>query len=133
MDPRPGPVEVVVLNGKGNGHGSGDGNGTGAPARVESMPVIATAADSGAARGDQTRPSGVDGDVATEIAQWRARLREGRNEAAEVVTVVERRLAEHGQTPALLRVLGEAYLRLGRSDLAAAQFRAASARRVRRA
>jgi hypothetical protein len=125
-----GPLELIVLNG--NGHAPGEPVGATADNRVAALTTVAPAANDGAARTERQRPAAPDPDVAGEIAQWRARLREGRNEAAEVITLVEQRLAAGNGDPALNRVLGEAYLRLGRSDLAAAQFRAATARRVRR-
>jgi hypothetical protein len=127
------PGMVDAAGNLSNGHGSNGAGGARVEDRVSAMPALVAAGDANAGGADRARQAVADPELATEIAQWRSRLREGRNEAAEVASTIERRLADGGHDPALLRVLGEAYLRLGRSDLAAAQFRAASARRVRRA
>ena len=98
---------------------------------LRALPLVAVAA--GGTDLSRTRPAAADPEVAAEISRWRERLRLGRSEAEAVATEVEQRVAAGGSQTTYLRVLGEAYLKLGRSDLAAQQFRAASARRARRA
>jgi hypothetical protein len=94
------------------------------------LPLVAVAA--GGTDLPRARPVAVDPEVTAEITRWRERLRQGQSEAEAVAAEVEQRVATGGSQTTYLRVLGEAYLKLGRSDLAAQQFRAASARRARR-
>jgi Flp pilus assembly protein TadD len=63
----------------------------------------------------------------------RVRLIESESAASEVAEMLEAAIAQGYTEPLALRVLGEAYLRLGRTEQAAAQFRQAmlARRRVR--
>jgi Tfp pilus assembly protein PilF len=57
--------------------------------------------------------------------EMRLRLVESREAAQEVATALETAIAHGYGEPLALRVLGEAYLRLGKTEQAAAQFRQA--------
>lgn len=68
-----------------------------------------------------------------DLTAMRVRLIESESAAAEIASTLEAALARGDADPLALRVLGEAYLRLGRTEQAAAQFRQAmlARRRVR--
>jgi hypothetical protein len=67
-----------------------------------------------------------------DLVEMRERLKLGPDEAAAVAAELEAEIAAGRLGPLLARVLGEAYLKLGRADQAAAQFRQAIALRGRR-
>jgi Tfp pilus assembly protein PilF len=68
-----------------------------------------------------------------DLTAMRVRLIESESAAAEIASTLEAAVAQGDTDPLALRVLGEAYLRLGRTEQAAAQFRQAmlARRRVR--
>jgi hypothetical protein len=66
-----------------------------------------------------------------DLMTMRVRLLDEPAAAGEIAEQLERVLAEGLQDPLALRVLGEAYLKLGRVEQAAAQFRQAMAARQR--
>ncbi|MEA2587051.1 MAG: hypothetical protein QOF33_5136, partial [Thermomicrobiales bacterium] len=68
-----------------------------------------------------------------DLTAMRVRLIESESAASEVAEMLEAAIAQGYTEPLALRVLGEAYLRLGRTEQAAAQFRQAmlARRRVR--
>jgi hypothetical protein len=68
-----------------------------------------------------------------DLTAMRVRLIESETAAAEIASTLESAIADGDADPLALRVLGEAYLRLGRTEQAAAQFRQAmlARRRVR--
>ncbi|MER3437630.1 MAG: hypothetical protein C4346_08600, partial [Chloroflexota bacterium] len=72
-------------------------------------------------------------ELGLDLMEMRLRLIESREAAQEVATVLETAIAQGYGEPMALRVLGEAYLRLGKTEQAAAQFRQAmlGRRRVR--
>jgi hypothetical protein len=68
-----------------------------------------------------------------DLTRMRIRLIESESAAAEIASTLETAIARGDAEPLTLRVLGEAYLRLGRTEQAAAQFRESmlARRRVR--
>lgn len=68
-----------------------------------------------------------------DLTRMRIRLIESESAAAEIASTLEDAIARGDTEPLTLRVLGEAYLRLGRTEQAAAQFRESmlARRRVR--
>jgi hypothetical protein len=94
--------------------------------QVISMPVTA-ANDPAAITGGLSEEERID------LMTMRVRLIEDAESAEEVARALEAALARGMNDPLALRVLGEAYLKLGRTEQAAAQFRQAmlARRRVR--
>jgi Tfp pilus assembly protein PilF len=70
-------------------------------------------------------PNGID------LTAMRVRLIESESAAAEIASTLEAVIGRGDTDPLALRVLGEAYLRLGRTEQAAAQFRQAMLARRR--
>jgi Tfp pilus assembly protein PilF len=66
-----------------------------------------------------------------DLTAMRVRLIESESAAAEIASTLETAIAQGDGDPLVLRVLGEAYLRLGRTEQAAAQFRQAMLARRR--
>jgi cytochrome c-type biogenesis protein CcmH/NrfG len=66
-----------------------------------------------------------------DLTAMRVQLIESETAATEIATTLETAIAEGFGDPLALRVLGEAYLRLGRTEQAAAQFRQAMLARCR--
>src|SRR5262249_28457933 len=66
-----------------------------------------------------------------DLTAMRVRLIESESTAAEIASTLEAAIGEGDGDPLALRVLGEAYLRLGRTEQAAAQFRQAMLARRR--
>jgi hypothetical protein len=64
-------------------------------------------------------------ELGLDLMEMRLRLVESREAAQEVATALETAIAHGYGEPLSLRVLGEAYLRLGKTEQAAAQFRQA--------
>ncbi|GIW03773.1 MAG: hypothetical protein KatS3mg059_0393 [Thermomicrobiales bacterium] len=64
-------------------------------------------------------------ELGLDLMAMRLRLIESREAAQEVATALETAIAQGYSEPLALRVLGEAYLRLGKTEQAAAQFRQA--------
>ena len=99
------------------------------PAR-EPAPELAPVAV--AARATPATATVDPGDYGLNLVELRERLKQGRDEAEAVAAELESAIAAGRMGPLLARVLGEAYLKLGRGDQAAAQFRQAIALRGRR-
>jgi Tfp pilus assembly protein PilF len=66
-----------------------------------------------------------------DLMAMRVRLLEDESAAREIADTLEAAIADGVQTPLALRVLGEAYLKLGMVERAAAQFRQAMLTRRR--
>lgn len=97
-------------------------------------PVFAAAGANGVTNGPSNgwaNAEGQDGDL--DLAAMRAQLIESEDAATKVAKTLEAAIARGYPDSLALRVLGEAYLRMGRTEQAAAQFREAmmARRRVR--
>jgi Tfp pilus assembly protein PilF len=90
------------------------------PPVVEAAPVAEAEPASGP--GEQPQP---------DLMAMRVRLIEDESSAREIADTLEAAIADGLQTPLALRVLGEAYLKLGMVERAAAQFRQAMLTRRR--
>jgi hypothetical protein len=71
--------------------------------------------------------------IRTDLMGMRIRLIEEDGSAQEIAEMLEQAVGNGLQTPLALRVLGEAYLKLGMVERAAAQFRQAMLNRRRSA
>jgi Tfp pilus assembly protein PilF len=91
---------------------------------VITRPRLATV-DGEAVAAPPAAPNGFD------LTAMRVRLIESESAAAEIASTLESAIGEGDGDPLALRVLGEAYLRLGRTEQAAAQFRQAMLARRR--
>jgi hypothetical protein len=100
------------------------GDGFGATATVTAARPVLTTID-----GDRATRR-VEGDR-LDLTELRVRLIESEEAASEIAAVLETAIGQGYPDPLALRVLGEAYLRLGRTEQAAAQFRQAMLARRR--
>lgn len=126
---------ALLANGRLHGHGSLLHTHLNRPTGpVPREPVALTVATVAAplASVPVTSAVAVDETHGLDVAAMRDRLKGDAAAASEVATTLEAAIAAGASSPLVLRVLGEAYLKLGRGEQAAAQFRMAMSLRGRR-
>jgi len=96
------------------------------------MPSAMVGAATNGAAVATVAPPAVDAENGLDLAGMRERLKREAGAATEIAAELEAAVARGVASPLLMRVLGEAYLKLGRGEQAAAQFRQAMSLRGRR-